>query len=169
MEPDGDWPDLSEAGLLESLEEWLLPWLEKVDSLKQLKQADLPGALQARLGWQKQQRLEQLLPEAFLTPAGSHRVINYDMVEPPVLRAPLQEMLGVSESPQLAGGRQPLVVHLLSPAGRPLQITRDLAAFWQGAYSEVKKEMRGRYPKHYWPDDPASAKATRFTKRRMGK
>ena len=85
---------------------------------------------------------------------------------PPVLAVPLQEMLGVRETPQLAGGRLALVLHLLSPAGRPLQVTSDLRAFWAGAYTEVKKEMRGRYPKHVWPDDPATATATRFSKRR---
>ena len=84
-----------------------------------------------------------------------------------MLAVPLQEMLGLSEAPTLAGGRITPLVHLLSPAGRPLQVTRDLAGFWRGAYGEVKKEMRGRYPKHYWPDDPATATATRFTKRRM--
>ena len=95
--------------------------------------------------------------------------IEYVLNEPPVLRVPLQEMLGVSETPVLARGKVKLVVHLLSPAGRPLQVTQDLAAFWKGAYVEVKKEMRGRYPKHYWPDDPAQAEATRFTKKHLKK
>lgn len=167
FDSEGDWPDVSDAALIEKLEEWLSPWLDHVDSLKQLKQINLVEALQSWLGWDKQQQLNELLPATFQTPAGSQRKIEYDLNETPVLKAPLQEMLGVSESPAIAGGRIKLVIHLLSPAGRPLQVTSDLAAFWKGAYQEVKKEMRGRYPKHYWPDDPASSEATRFTKRRM--
>ncbi|MGD2117195.1 MAG: ATP-dependent helicase HrpB [Chromatiales bacterium] len=167
LEPDADWPDVSEVALLDQLDQWLSPWLDRVDSLKQLKQVDLLAALTAWLGWDKQQRLDKMLPESFATPAGTRRPITYDLNEAPVLKAPLQELLGLSESPRVANGRLPLVIHLLSPAGRPLQVTQDLATFWAGAYQEVKKEMRGRYPKHYWPDDPASASATRFTKRRM--
>lgn len=162
----GDWPDVSEAGLMDTLESWLLPWLEKADSLKQIRQVNLLSAFQAWLGWEKQQRLNELLPESYRTPAGTQRKIEYELNEQPKIRVPLQEMLGVSESPALAQGRLKLVVHLLSPAGRPLQVTSDLSAFWNGAYQQVKKEMRGRYPKHIWPDDPASAEATRFTKRR---
>jgi len=163
---NADWPDVSDAALIEKLDEWLLPWLDHVDSFKQVNPVE---ALQAWLGWEKQQQLNKLLPVTFETPAGSQRKIEYDFNEVPVLKAPLQEMLGVSASPTIAGGRINLVIHLLSPAGRPLQVTSDLAAFWKGAYQEVKKEMRGRYPKHYWPDDPASSEATRFTKRRMKK
>ena len=92
--------------------------------------------------------------------------IQYALDGPPVLAVPLQEMLGVRETPRLAGGRLALVLHLLSPARRPLQVTQDLAGFWRGPYAEVRREMRGRYPKHYWPDDPATATATRFSKRR---
>jgi len=157
---------VSDAGLVENLQEWLLPWLDQVDSFKQINAVE---ALQSWLGWDRQQLLNELLPVTFQTPAGSQRKIEYDFNEAPVLRAPLQEMLGLSASPAIAGGRIQLVIHLLSPAGRPLQVTSDLAAFWNGAYQEVKKEMRGRYPKHYWPDDPASSEATRFTKRRMKK
>ncbi len=169
LDAQGDWPDASESGLMDKLEEWLLPWLDKVDSLKQVRQVDLFTAFQSWLGWEKQRQLNEELPETLLTPAGTHRKIEYDLNEPPVLRVPLQEMLGVSVSPAVARGRLNLVVHLLSPAGRPLQVTRDLATFWGGAYNEVKKEMRGRYPKHYWPDDPARSEATRFTKRHLKK
>lgn len=165
----GGWPDVSETALLQNLDEWLLPWLDRADSLQQLRQVDLYAAIQSWLGWEKQRRLDKLLPETWTTPAATRRKISYDLNDPPVLEVPLQEMLGVSESPAVAGNRLKLVVHLLSPAGRPLQVTQDLPAFWQGAYQEVKKEMRGRYPKHYWPDDPASAEATRFTKKRMQK
>ncbi len=165
----GDWPDMSEPGLLANLDAWLVPWMDNISSLKQLKQIDLVSALQSWLGWDKQKQLDKLMPELYQTPAGTNRKIQYNLNEQPTLSVPLQEMLGVSETPTIAGGQLPLVIHLLSPAGRPLQVTKDLATFWQGAYQEVKKEMRGRYPKHYWPDDPASAAATRFTKKHLKK
>ncbi len=164
---DEGWPDMTDQGLLQSLEVWLAPWVERCSSYRELKKLDLVAAMQAYIGWDKQQRLNRLLPTHYETPAGTRRVLDYGFTEPPVLRVRLQEMLGVRETPMLADGRLPLLVHLLSPAGRPLQITRDLNAFWHGSYEEVKKEMRGRYPKHYWPDDPASATATRHVKKRM--
>ena len=165
----GDWPDVSETGLLANLDTWLVPWLDNITSLKQLRQIDLVSVFESWLGWEKRQRLNELLPETYLTPAGTQRKINYDFTEQPVLSVPLQEMLGIADSHAIAAGELPLVIHLLSPSGRPLQVTGDLAGFWQGAYQEVKKEMRGRYPKHYWPDDPTSAQATRFTKRHLKK
>lgn len=164
-----EWPDFSEQGLLASLEEWLLPWLKDGAGVRQLRSISIQEVLVAWLGWERVQRLDRWLPTHFETPAGSRRRIQYTLDAAPFLAVPLQEMLGLSEGPTLADGQVPLVLHLLSPAGRPLQVTTDLAAFWAGAYMEVKKEMRGRYPKHYWPDDPADAKATRFTKRRMHK
>lgn len=164
-----DWPDFSAQGLLASLEEWLLPWLRNGEGARQLRKIKLHEVLTGALGWERVQRLDQWLPSHFETPAGTRRRIQYGLDGSPVLAVPLQEMLGLREGPCLADGRVPLVLHLLSPAGRPLQLTNDLAAFWAGAYVEVKKEMRGRYPKHYWPDDPAGAQATRFTKRRMRK
>ena len=166
LEPQ-DWPDLSEPALLDSAEEWLLPWLRSGEGVRQLRRLDLGEMLRGRLGWQAVDRLDRALPESFDTPAGTRRRYRYGFDGPPVLAAPLQELLGLANGPQLAGGRVTPVIHLLSPAGRPLQVTADLAGFWAGAYEEVKKEMRGRYPKHFWPDDPAHAKATRFTKRRM--
>jgi len=169
LNTEGDWPDVSESGLLSSLDQWLVVWLDNVTSLKQLKQIDLVAVFESWLGWEKLQKLNELLPESYRTPAGTQRRIHYDFTEQPVLSVPLQEMLGVADSPVIAAGQLPLVVHLLSPAGRPLQVTADLAAFWQGAYQQVKKEMRGRYPKHYWPDDPTKAEATRFTKRHLAK
>jgi len=162
-----DWPDMSELSLLHHLQDWLLPWLDNLDSLKQLQQLNLQQALLTWLGWEKQQKLDQLMPLKFITPAGTTRTIEYTFNEKPVLRVPLQEMLGQSQTPTVAEGRLAVVLHLLSPAGRPLQVTQDLTAFWQGAYQDVKKEMRGRYPKHVWPDDPATAQATRFSKRRQ--
>ena len=166
-DPQGDWPDVSEGALLDSLEDWLLPWLKPGEGARQLRSIRLKDVLSARLGWERLQRLDQWLPTHLETPAGTRRRIHYGLDMSPTLAVPLQEMLGMREGPKLADGRLPLLLHLLSPAGRPLQITTDLAGFWAGAYDGVKKEMRGRYPKHYWPDDPAAARATRFTKRRM--
>jgi ATP-dependent helicase HrpB len=167
VDAPGNWPDFSEDALLSRLEQWLAPWVEPGMSARQLRGRKLDEMLAAELGWERQQRLDAWLPTHFGTPAGTQRRIDYDAEDGPVLAAPLQELLGLETGPRLADGRVIPVLHLLSPAGRPLQVTRDLAAFWRGAYTEVKKEMRGRYPKHYWPDDPAAAKATRFTKRRM--
>ena len=169
LDCDGDWPEVSDAGLIKTLDYWLLPWIENIQSLKQARKVNLVQALQSWLGWDKQQQLNQLLPELFSTPAGTKRSIEYRFNESPFLRVPLQEMLGESDSPTLANGQLKLVLQLLSPAGRPLQVTQDLSAFWKNAYHEVKKEMRGRYPKHVWPDDPVNAQATRFTKRHTAK
>jgi ATP-dependent helicase HrpB len=167
LDPAGDWPDFSEDALLDRLEDWLLPWLKPGQGVRQLRSIRVHDLLAAELGWERQQQLDRWLPTHYETPAGTRRRIAYGIDTPPTLAVPLQEMLGLEEGPRLADGRLPLLLHLLSPAGRPLQITTDLAAFWEGAYDAVKKEMRGRYPKHYWPDDPAAARATRFTKRRM--
>ena len=169
LDPDAGWPDFSEQRLLDHLEDWLLPWLKSGQGMRQLSMLDFDAVLGATLGWDAIQRLDDLLPLQFETPAGTRRAINYAPNATPVLAVPLQEMLGLSSTPTLAEGQVPLLIHLLSPAGRVLQMTKDLTAFWAGAYDEVKKEMRGRYPKHYWPDDPADAQATRFTKRRMTK
>ena len=134
--------------------------------LRQLRGVDVVAAVQALLGWERQQAIERLLPERYTTPAGTVRPIEYPAEGEPVLRVPLQEMLGERDTPRLADGRIPVVLHLLSPAMRPLQITRDLSHFWANAYAEVRKEMRGRYPKHHWPEDPLGAQATRLGRRR---
>ncbi len=167
IDRDKDWPDVSEEALLDGLDEWLAPWLKPGEGVAQLRKLSLADMLTAFLGWERMQRLDALLPTYLDTPAGTRRSIDYAVNGGAVLAVPLQEVLGMHESPQLAQGKVPLVLHLLSPAGRPLQVTSDLSAFWAGAYNEVKKEMRGRYPKHYWPDNPADAQATRYTKRRM--
>jgi ATP-dependent helicase HrpB len=166
---DAQWPDFSDQGLLASIEQWLSPWLKDGEGARQLQRISLGEVLSAWLGWERKQALERELPTHFDTPAGTRRPIRYGLDGSAVLAVPLQEVLGLRAGPVVANGRVPLVLHLLSPAGRPLQVTADLAAFWAGAYGEVKKEMRGRYPKHYWPDDPAQARATRFSKRRMGR
>lgn len=166
LEPGEGWPDYSESKLLDGVEHWLLPWLKPGEGRRQLRRLRLDEVLATQLGWERVQRLDQWLPTHFETPAGTRRRIGYVGEGAPTLQVPLQEVLGLQSSPRLAGGRVAVVLHLLSPAGRPLQVTADLAGFWSGAYAEVRKEMRGRYPKHHWPEDPAHAEATRFTKRR---
>lgn len=160
------WPDLSDDALLEQLDSWLGPYLDPITSLKGLAQLDLPAILSARLPWSLPQRLDELAPLTWRVPSGSQLRIDYSQT-PPVLAVKLQEMFGCADTPSLLQGRVKLMLHLLSPAQRPLQITQDLAGFWQGSYHEVKKEMKGRYPKHPWPDDPINTVPTRFTKKRL--
>ncbi|MFZ4833443.1 ATP-dependent helicase HrpB [Rouxiella sp. Mn2063] len=163
--PEIDWPQVDDTTLLENLEQWLLPSLTGVRTLRALQQVDLYDALLRLLDWSLRQRLESVLPTHYTVPTGSRLPIRYDSEQPPVLSVRLQEMFGEQRSPLLAEGRIAVVLELLSPAHRPLQITADLAAFWQGAYREVQKEMKGRYPKHPWPDSPALAVPTRRTKK----
>ena len=163
--PEESWPSAAEADLLASLEKWLLPAMSGVRDARGLKQLDAVSALLQLLTWSQRQQLDTVLPTHYTVPTGSRLPIRYDDEKPPALAVRLQEMFGEAKNPAVAGGRVPLVLELLSPAQRPLQITRDLAGFWQGAYREVQKEMKGRYPKHSWPDDPATALPTRRTKK----
>ena len=163
---DNRWPDLSDEALLATLEEWLLPYLGPVRRLEDFRKLDLKAIMHARLPWPLPLDLERLAPERIAVPSGSVIAIDYCQ-EIPVLAVKLQEMFGCEETPTVADGKVALLVHLLSPAQRPLQVTRDLAGFWRSSYQEVKREMRGRYPKHPWPDDPLLAAATRHTKRRL--
>ncbi|CAI0754352.1 ATP-dependent RNA helicase HrpB [Serratia marcescens] len=163
--PEAKWPAMDEEPLLAALDQWLLPSLNGVRDLRGLKQVNLAEALSRLLDWQQKQRLDNALPTHYTVPTGSRLPIRYEAGKPPALAVRLQEMFGEQRSPMLAEGRIPVVLELLSPAHRPLQITGDLAAFWQGAYREVQKEMKGRYPKHVWPDDPATAVPTRRTKK----
>ncbi|MDT0205660.1 ATP-dependent helicase HrpB [Serratia marcescens] len=163
--PEAKWPAMDEEPLLAALDQWLLPSLNGVRDLRGLKQVNLAEALSRLLDWQQKQRLDNALPTHYAVPTGSRLPIRYEAGKPPALAVRLQEMFGEQRSPMLAEGRIPVVLELLSPAHRPLQITGDLAAFWQGAYREVQKEMKGRYPKHVWPDDPATAVPTRRTKK----
>jgi ATP-dependent helicase HrpB len=141
------------------LEEWLAPHLIHMDRLSDLTRVDLKNALLGMLSYQQQKSLDALAPIHLTVPSGSRIPVDYDNPVP-VLAVRLQEMFGLSKTPTVAGGRQTLLIHLLSPAGRPVQITQDLAGFWQNGYHAVKKELKGRYPKHYWPDDPLKARAT---------
>ena len=158
-----DFPPSSEADLLATLDDWLAPFIADAGSLEQLKKTDLAAALQQRLSWPQQQALEALLPARIRVPSGSQIRLRYQAEGPARLAVRMQEVFGLSETPQLANGRLPLLMDLLSPAQRSLQLTGDLAGFWQGSYREVQKEMKSRYPKHYWPDDPASAEASRHS------
>jgi len=160
-----DWPDLSDAALAADLDRWLVPFLQGVTSRKALARLDLSGALRGRLTWRQQQLVERLAPTHIVVPSGSRRPIDYGS-DPPVLAVRLQELFGCVETPTIADGRLALQLHLLSPAGRPAQITRDLAGFWRTGYPAVKKELKGRYPKHHWPDDPLSAAPTARAKPR---
>ncbi|WP_054178406.1 ATP-dependent helicase HrpB [Trabulsiella odontotermitis] len=163
--PEQPWPAVDDASLLSSLESWLLPQMQGVHSLRALKAINLHTALQNLLPWSLRQQLDSELPAHYTVPTGSRIAIRYHDENPPALAVRMQEMFGEATTPTIAQGRVALVLELLSPAQRPLQITRDLSAFWQGAYRDVQKEMKGRYPKHVWPDDPANAVPTRRTKK----
>ncbi|ATX01591.1 MULTISPECIES: ATP-dependent helicase HrpB [Citrobacter] len=163
--PEYDWPAVDEDSLLASLESWLLPHMSGVHSLRALKALNVAQALRGLLDWSMLQRLDSELPAHYTVPTGSRIAIRYHEDNPPVLAVRMQEMFGEAKTPTIAQGRIPLVLELLSPAQRPLQVTSDLSAFWQGSYREVQKEMKGRYPKHVWPDDPANTAPTRRTKK----
>lgn len=160
-----DWPDFSEAALLDSLEDWLLPYMQGIRRLDELRGLDFAALLRARLDYAQQQRLAQLAPERLQLPSGAAHVIEYRAGEPPKLAARLTEFYGLDRHPSIGG--EPLLLELLSPAYRPVQLTRDIVGFWRGSYPEVRKEMKGRYPKHFWPEEPWSAPATTVTKKRM--
>jgi ATP-dependent helicase HrpB len=155
-----DWPDVSDTALLESLEEWLGPWLDGITRRDHLARIDLRGALHVMLDWKRQQKLDELVPTHLVVPSGSRIAIDYSGGTP-TLSVRLQEVFGLLESPRVAGGQLAVTMELLSPARRPVQVTRDLASFWARGYVDVKKELKGRYPKHYWPDDPYAATPTR--------
>jgi ATP-dependent helicase HrpB len=163
---DLGWPDLSDAALLESLEDWLAPYLSGLSRLAQVKKVPLLDALRALLPWELSQRLDAEAPTHFTIPTGDRIPLDYSSGEVPVLAVRLQQMFGSKDHPSIAGGRVALVVHLLSPAQRPVQITRDLPGFWTSSYGAVKAELKGRYPKHPWPDDPGNAPPTNRIKPR---
>ncbi|HUH13249.1 MAG TPA: ATP-dependent helicase C-terminal domain-containing protein, partial [Longimicrobiales bacterium] len=167
LEPEA-WPDTSDEALLETLDAWLLPFLPGARSLRDLAGVDLAEALLSRVPWGTRARIEELAPARLEVPTGSRIAIDYSDPDAPALAVKLQEVFGLAETPRIGGGRVPLTMELLSPARRPVQVTRDLASFWRDAYFEVRKELRGRYPKHPWPEDPLMAEPTRRTKRRGG-
>ncbi|MFJ9992918.1 ATP-dependent helicase HrpB [Pseudomonas putida] len=160
-----EWPDLSDDTLLSCLEGWLQPYLGKVSRLSHFAQLDLPSILRNLLPWPLPQRLEEWAPTHLAVPSGSNIRLDYSEY-PPILAVRLQELFGLADTPCIAQGRQQVKLHLLSPARRPVQVTQDLANFWRTTYAEVKKDLKGRYPKHYWPDDPLVAEATARAKPR---
>jgi len=164
---EGDeWPDLSDNTLARTVAEWLAPFLTGKTALAQIGADDLAAALDALIPWNLRHRLDAEAPTHFTASTGSAVPIDYDAEQGPTISIRVQELFGLATHPSIAGGRVPLVIELLSPAHRPVQVTRDLPGFWRGSYKDVKTEMRGRYPKHPWPDDPLSAPATRRAKPR---
>jgi len=155
------WPDLSDESLEDTLEEWASPWIVGFTRLEHFARLDLNNALRSLLTHAQGTILDREAPTHFTVPSGSHIPIDYLDGENPTLSVRLQELFGLRETPAVAGGKLPLLLKLLSPAGRPVQITKDLVSFWNRGYHEVKKDLKGRYPKHYWPDDPYTAQATR--------
>ena len=161
-----EWPDLSDNTLARTVAEWLAPFLTSKTALAQIGADDLAAALDALIPWNLRRRLDAEAPTHFTASTGSAVPIDYDAEQGPTISIRVQELFGLATHPSIAGGRVPLVIELLSPAHRPVQVTRDLPGFWRGSYKDVKTEMRGRYPKHPWPDDPLSAPATRRAKPR---
>ena len=164
------WPDFSDAALLADLPAWLGPHLLGLKTLDQVQRLDLHDFLLDRLpgGWPQRQELDRLAPAALEVPSGSHITLDYSDPAAPVLAVKLQELFGLTETPTVGGGRVPLLLHLLSPGGRPAQVTRDLRSFWEKGYFEVRKDLKGKYPRHPWPDKPMEHIPTRLTKKRLG-
>lgn len=164
---EGDsWPDLSDAGLIARRDDWLVPALYDKTALKDISAGDLSDALMALLPWEMRARLDREAPTHFEAPTGSVLAIDYEAEQGPTIAVRLQELFGLNTHPSIAAGKVPLVLELLSPAQRPVQVTRDLPGFWRGSYAAVRSDLRGRYPRHPWPDDPASALPTRRAKPR---
>jgi ATP-dependent helicase HrpB len=160
------WPDLADDALRASAAEWLAPWLDGMTRREHLARLPLLDALLARLSWEHRRELDVLAPGQLTVPSGSHVRIDYLDESAPAVSVRLQEVFGLESSPRLGGGRVPITFKLLSPAQRPVQVTRDLASFWRGAYAEVRKDLRGRYPRHYWPENPLEAEPVRGVRRR---
>jgi len=160
-----EWPDLSDAALLDGLEQWLAPWFDGISRRAHLSRLDMAAVVEALLSWELKKRLDAEAPTHVTVPSGSRIPIDYS-AEAPVLAVRLQEMFGLAQTPLVAGGRVMLTLHLLSPARRPVQVTQDLASFWANTYKQVKADLKGQYPKHYWPDDPMQAEPTARAKPR---
>jgi ATP-dependent helicase HrpB len=163
---DSSWPDVSDEALLASLDGWLAPHLHGLRRLDDLRRLDPAELLLGALPWERRAALDALAPTHVVVPSGSRIPVDYSDPAAPALAVRLQEMFGLAETPRVGGGRVPLTLHLLSPAHRPVQVTRDLAGFWRTSYFDVRKDLKGRYPKHYWPDDPLVAEPTSRAKRR---
>jgi len=162
----GQWPDVSDQALTEALEQWLAPFLTGISRWSELARLNLQNALNSLLEYPQQQQLAELAPTALTIPTGSSVDVDYTAENGPVLAAKLQALFGWTKTPEVAGGKVPVVIHLLSPARRPLAVTADLGSFWVNVYPQVRKDTRGRYPKHPWPEDPLTAEAQQGTKKR---
>ncbi len=158
---DESWPDLSDRALLASADDWLAPFVDGAS-----KRIDFASALKTLVPWDRQRQVDSLAPTHIEVPSGSRVPIDYANPAEPTLSVRLQEMFGLTDTPKVGGGKVPVLIHLLSPARRPVQVTRDLASFWTSGYKAVKAELKGRYPRHYWPDDPLVAEPTARAKRR---
>ena len=161
------WPDLSDETLRQTLDAWLGPYLSGLTTLDRVTRLELTQPLHALLTWEQQRQLERWAPTHLTVPSGSNVRVEYETPDLPILAVRLQEMFGCKDTPRLVEGKIPVMLHLLSPARRPVQITKDLSSFWKTAYHEAKKELRGRYPKHSWPDDPLTAPPTAKARRRL--
>ncbi len=164
--PELGLPDVSDAALLASLDEWLAPCMDGMHRLDELDADTLSQALATRFDHEQRRTLDTQAPESLVVPSGQRRQLEYANGEPPVLAVKLQELFGLADTPRLGGGRIPVTLHLLSPAGRPIQVTQDLKGFWERTYPDVRRELKGRYPRHPWPDDPWTATATHRAKPR---
>jgi ATP-dependent helicase HrpB len=160
------WPDVGDEALLVGLDDWLLPHLVGMRRRDDLRRLDLGALLLARVDWSRRAALDQLAPTHQTVPSGTRVRIDYADPRAPVLAVRLQELFGLEETPRVGQGRVPLVLHLLSPAHRPVQVTRDLAGFWRSSYFDVRRDLRGRYPRHHWPEDPLQATPTHRVKPR---
>jgi ATP-dependent helicase HrpB len=160
------WPDLTDTALAASIGDWLAPWLDGITRRGHLARIPLLDALLARLSWDQRRELDALAPTQLAVPSGSRVRIDYTDASAPAVSVRLQEVFGLEATPRIGGGRVPVTFKLLSPAQRPVQVTRDLGSFWRGSYAEVRKDMRGRYPKHYWPENPLEAEPVRGVRRR---
>lgn len=160
-------PDFSDTNLLETLTFWLEPYLQNILTVKELENLDMYHILLSQISWENQQLLEALVPQSIIVPSGSNIHIDYSNTKIPILAVKIQEMFGLSLTPKILNNTLPIQIHLLSPAKRPIQITYDLKSFWENSYAEVRKELRGIYKRHYWPENPLEAIATSKTKKKM--
>lgn len=166
---EGNWPDLSEENLLSRLDQWLGPYLEEVRKRSDLQRLSWQAIFEGMLDEKQRRRLREWAPTHFVAPTGSRVPLRYQTDGPPILAIRIQELFGLTETPRVAGNLVPVRLHLLSPSGRPAQVTQDLAGFWSSSYKEVRKELAGRYPRHPWPEDPRNAVATRRPKPKAGR
>jgi ATP-dependent helicase HrpB len=165
--PDQPWPDVSSENLLNTTEEWLAPYLINVNNRQDFKRLDLVSILTSLLPWELQQQFAKLAPEKMQVPSSSMIKIEYSPLgEQPTMKVRLQEVFGLNETPTVNEGRTKIILHLLSPGYKPVQVTQDLKSFWNTTYHEVRKELRVRYPKHHWPENPWTAEAVRGVKRK---